>query len=126
MLNKRAGKTTLLWIPGHHGIAGSEKADACAKQVAAITNDAPHPVSFATASALIRRTLIDPPPSHCRTKEVYTFHGRPTVGLPPRSATPFFSPVYELVTPFSSRLTPINLTRQLALNAIVAERGRKP
>ncbi len=23
MLNKRAGKTTLLWIPGHHEIAGN-------------------------------------------------------------------------------------------------------
>ncbi len=23
MLNKRAGKTSLLWIPGHHGIAGN-------------------------------------------------------------------------------------------------------
>ncbi len=72
MLNKRAGKTTLLWIPGHHGIAGNEEADACAKQGAAITDGAPRPVSFAAASALIRRTLTDPPPCHCRTKEVYT------------------------------------------------------
>ncbi len=31
MLSKRAGKTTLLWIPGHHVIAGNQEADACAK-----------------------------------------------------------------------------------------------
>ncbi len=68
---KRAGKTTLLWIPGHHGIAGIEKADACAKQAAAITDDAHRSVSFAASSALIRRTPTDPPPHHCRTKEVY-------------------------------------------------------
>ncbi len=27
ILNKRAGKTTVLWIPGHHGIAGNEEAE---------------------------------------------------------------------------------------------------
>ncbi len=72
MSNKRAGKTTLFCIPGHHGVVGNEEADACAKQAAAITNVANQPVSFAAASALIRRTLTDPPPCHCRTKEVYT------------------------------------------------------
>ncbi len=45
VLNKRAGKTTLLWIPGHHAIAGNEVADACAKQVTAITDGAPRLVS---------------------------------------------------------------------------------
>ncbi len=39
MLNKLAGKTTLPWIPGLHGIADNEEADACAKQAAAITDD---------------------------------------------------------------------------------------
>ncbi len=54
MLNKRAGKTTLLWFPGHRGIAGNEEAYACAKQAAAITDGASRPVSFAADSALIR------------------------------------------------------------------------
>ncbi len=48
------------------------EADACAKQAAAITDGAPRPVSYAAASALIRRTLTDPSPCHCRTKEVFT------------------------------------------------------
>ncbi len=72
MLNKRAGKTTLLWIPGHHEIADNEEADACAEQAAPITDGAPRPVSFTAVSALIRRTLTDPPFCHCRTKAVHT------------------------------------------------------
>ncbi len=72
MLNKLAGKTTLLWTPSHHAIPGNEEADVCVKQAAAITDGAHRPVSFAAASALIRQTLTDPPPCHCRTKEVYT------------------------------------------------------
>ncbi len=72
MLTKRTGKTTLLWVPVHYGIAGNEEADACAKQAAAITDGAHRPVYFAAANALIRRTLTDPQPCHCRTKEVYT------------------------------------------------------
>ncbi len=54
MLEQRAGKNTVLWIPGHHGIAGDEEAVACAKPAAKITDSAPRPVSFAAASALIR------------------------------------------------------------------------
>ncbi len=50
----------------------TEEADACAKQVAAIIDGDPRPVPFTVASAVIRRTLTDPPPCHCRTKEVYT------------------------------------------------------
>ncbi len=72
MLKKRAGKTTLLWIPGHYGNAGNKNADACDKQMTAITGAAPRPISFTAASALMRRTLMDLQPSHCRTKEAYT------------------------------------------------------
>ncbi len=58
MLNKWAEKTTLFWIPGLHGIAGNEEADACAKHAAAITDSAPRPVSFAEANELISRTIM--------------------------------------------------------------------
>ncbi len=58
MLNKRAGKTTLLWTSGHHGIAGNGEAHPCPKQAAAITDGAPQPVSFAAASALIRLKIL--------------------------------------------------------------------
>ncbi len=97
MLNKRPGKTTPLWTPGHHGIAGDEEADACAKQAAAINDGAPRPVSFAKASALIRPTLNDPrlATAEQRRSAPKNFRGRPTVGLSPRGATLFSSPVYE-------------------------------
>ncbi len=66
MLNKRAGKTTLLWIPGHQWNAGNEETDACAKQAVATIDGTPRPISFAPASALIRRALMDP--SHLQNK----------------------------------------------------------
>ncbi len=47
-------------------IAGDEEADACSKQGAAIIDRTPG------KSLLRRRTLTDPPPCHCRIKEVYT------------------------------------------------------
>ncbi len=62
MLSKRAGKTTLPWIPDHRRITGNEEADACAKQAAAIHDGAPRPLSFAAVSALIHRTLADRSP----------------------------------------------------------------
>ncbi len=93
---------------------GNEEADACAKQAASITDGANRPVSFAAASALIRRTLTDTSPCNCRIKEVYTktfswpadcravskrrgalLLARLQAGQPP---------------PPSSRLTPISLT----------------
>ncbi len=70
-LNTRAGKTPLLWIPGHHGNFGNENADACAKQTAAITGGAPRPVSFAAASALMHRTVTDPRPCHGLHQNIY-------------------------------------------------------
>ncbi len=122
MQDKRPGKT-LLWIPGDHRIAGNEEADACANQAAAITDGTPRPVSFSAASALIRRTLTDPPLCHCGTKEVYTKTFTWTTDCRVVS-TRFSSPNYELVTPPSLRLTPTSSTRQSTSNALVAERRR--
>ncbi len=65
LLDLRADKTTLLWVPGHHGIVGNAEADGYAKLAVAITDDTPRLVSFVAASTLIRRTLMDPPPCHC-------------------------------------------------------------
>ncbi len=56
MLNKRTGKTTLLWIPSHHGIAGIEEAGAYSKQAAAIIESALHPVSFPKCPSCGRET----------------------------------------------------------------------
>ncbi len=71
MLDIRAHKTTLLWVPGHHGIVGNAEADGYAKLAVPIADETSRLVSFAAASTLIRRTLMDQPPRHCRTKEVY-------------------------------------------------------
>ncbi len=86
MLTKRVGKTTPLWIPGHHGITGNEEADACTKQAAAITDGAPRPVSFAAASALIRLTITTHrlATAEQRRSTLRRFHCRPAVGLPLR------------------------------------------
>ncbi len=81
-LDKRAVKANQLWIPGYHGVAGSEEADACAKQAEEKTDGVPQSVSFAAASEQICRTLMDLRPSHCRKKRPTPrrFNGQPTVG----------------------------------------------
>ncbi len=56
LLNKAAGKTTILLFVGPHGIACNEESNACAKQAAKIIDGATRSVSFATASTLIHRT----------------------------------------------------------------------
>ncbi len=89
ILDQRAGKTTLPWIPVHHGVADNEEAGACAKQTVAITDDTPRSVSFSAASELICQTLMDPSLSHCRTKGTKTslWPAASTRHCPPRMPT---------------------------------------
>ena len=71
------GSYTFQWVPGHCGLLGNEMADAYAKQAARLVGRNPAPVSLSSAKAYIRRTLVDPPPEHARTREVYV--ARPPV-----------------------------------------------
>jgi ribonuclease HI len=76
------GSFTFQWIPSHCGIRGNEWADAAAKSASGLSDDrsAPAPIELSSAKAYIRRTLVDPPPIHASTREVY-------VARPPASSS---------------------------------------
>ncbi len=60
MLDKPAGKTTLLWIPGHHMIASNEKVVACAEQTAAIIDSVPLIAFFVELRIITGQLKITP------------------------------------------------------------------
>ncbi len=64
-------QTDMFHIPGHQGIPGNEFADTAAKAAALTVSDPPRPISYVSTRSLIRRMLIDPPPTNSRTAEVY-------------------------------------------------------
>ncbi len=60
MLDKRACKTTLIWIHGQRMIAGNEKAVACAKQTAASIDSVPLIVSFVALRIITGQLKTNP------------------------------------------------------------------
>jgi ribonuclease HI len=61
----------LQWIPGHCDLPGNDRADEEAKRAAASTDQGQRPVTLASARALVKRTIADPPPTHPRVAAVY-------------------------------------------------------
>ena len=62
---------TIQWVPGHSDIPGNELADKAAKDATELEEQAA-PVTYGSICAQIRKITKDPPPTHERTKEVYS------------------------------------------------------
>lgn len=72
LLSTREGRTHLEWVRGHDGNAGNELADKLAKTAARGQRDHDPPASYSAIKALIRKTIVDPPPEDPYLRAVYS------------------------------------------------------
>lgn len=70
-LRRCAANITIQWIPGHSNIPGNEAADEHAKGATELEGRS-RSVSYQSACTMVKKTFIDDPPTHVRTRKVYS------------------------------------------------------